>query len=256
MYKNITIIYLPIGFSYLYKKISSLRIKNIAMKLYKIIGAIILVVAVTDSCQKEGEPFVKEEYTYKSVIIGNQEWMDEDLKNNVFCNDDPIPEVKDFTEWSNLKTAAWVYVNNDKLNYGTFGKLYNWYAVNDKRNICPCGWHVPSYGEWEELIEYLGGKDVGGGKMKSVGTIQTNNGLWYEPNTGATNSSGFSGIPNGARGDGLAFGGGPTNGYWWMSTDYAPNPESWFIGLTSNSEKTFQSTAKKSWGFAVRCIKD
>ncbi|MBA4410758.1 MAG: hypothetical protein C0397_15205 [Odoribacter sp.] len=192
--------YLFIGFSYIYQKMSSLLIrilKKKAMKFYKVIGVIIFVVAFSNSCNKEGEPFVKEEYTYKSVIIGNQEWMADDLKNNVFCNGDPIPEVKDFSEWSGLETAAWVYVNNDKLKYGTFGKLYNWYAVNDKRNICPCGWHVPSYGEWEELIKYLGGPDVAGGKMKSLGTIQTSDGFWYEPNTGATNSSGFSAIPTG-----------------------------------------------------------
>jgi len=226
------------------------------MKVHKITGAIILVVVISDSCENEDNTFIKEEYSYKSVVIGTREWMSEDLKNNFFCNGDPIPEIREVSQWTSLKSAAWVYYNNDQLNNETFGKLYNWYAVNDKRNICPCGWHVPSYGEWEQLTEYLGGLDEAGGKMKSIGTIQSNNGLWYEPNTGATNSSGFSGIPNGARGDNGAFGGNPTNGYWWMSTEYSPNPEAWFIGLSSNNEKVFRNALSKNYGYAVRCVKD
>lgn len=226
------------------------------MKPYKTLGAIILVIAFSNSCRKEGEPFIKEEYTYKSVVIGNQEWMAEDLKNNAFCNGDPIPEVKDFTEWSNLETAAWTYVNNDKLNFGTIGKLYNWYAVNDKRNICPCGWHVALHSEWDELIEYLGGLDVAGGKMKSIGTYQTNDGLWHEPNTAATNSSGFSANPTGAQVSSVTSGVMSTNGFWWISTNYAPSTEAWLIGLTYNSEKAFRIMNKKTQRFPVRCIKD
>jgi uncharacterized protein (TIGR02145 family) len=210
------------------------------------------------SCSDKDDdiPFIEEIYSYTSVVIGDQEWMSEDLKNNTFCNGDPIPEIQDAPQWTGMKTAAWVYSNNDTWNSEIFVKLYNWYAVNDRRNICPCGWHVPNYGEWEELTEYLGGLDSAGGKMKSVGTIQANSGLWYEPNTGATNSSGFSGGPNGSRGATGGFGGIPTNGYWWMSTPYAPNPEAWFIGLAFNNERVFRSANSKNYGYAVRCVKD
>ena len=96
--------------------------------------------------------------------------------------------------WATLTTGAYCYYNNDSATYAaTYGKLYNWYAVNDPRGLAPAGWHVPSDAEWTELINCLGGEDVAGGKMKAVSA------LWYSPNTGATNSSGFTGLPGGYR---------------------------------------------------------
>ncbi len=129
------------------------------MKIGKAMLWISSVMLSTEGCKQDDPveiPFVKENYTYKSVVIGTQEWMAEDLKNNTFCNDEPIPEVKDAAQWSTLKKAGWVYVNNDKEKNGSLGKIYNWYAVADERNICPCGWHVPSWDDLMELIAFLG----------------------------------------------------------------------------------------------------
>jgi len=220
---------------------------------------IILTILITGGCNKEEtDHFVKEEYVYESVIIGTQEWMAENLKNNTFCNGEPIPEVEEASQWKDIKTAAWAYYDNEKTHNETYGKLYNWHAANDKRNICPCGWHVPDYTELEQLIDYLGGEPEGGGKLKSIGTIQSNTGLWYEPNTGATNSTGFSGIPSGHRRTSGTFGGISSIGEWWISTAYIPNPnpEQWYMFLTYDEAGIYRVKGSKNIGFAVRCIKD
>lgn len=218
-----------------------------------------MVVFLIEGC-KENEPVeipsVKEVYTYKSVIIGTQEWMAEDLKNNSFCNDEPIPEVKETAQWIALSKPGWSYIENDKEKYGSLGKLYNWYAVSDERNICPCGWHVPTWDDLLELKAFLGGEDKAGGAMKMTGTIQSNTGLWYEPNTGATNSSGFSGIPNGARYSDGAFAFAAYGAGWWSANGNYLDPEPTTFGITHTSEKLFFGGATKKNGFAVRCIKD
>ena len=201
------------------------------------------------------EPFVKETYTYKTVKIGTQEWMAEDLKNNTYCNGEPIEEVKKELDWSNLKRAAFVYVQNDKVQYGAMGKLYNWYAATDARNICPCGWHVPTSKEWEVLANFLGGSTVAGLALKATGTLQSNTGLWNEPNS-ATNSSGFSAIPNAVRSvNGFTFNSVVAN--WWASTpvdvDFAKS-----VYVQNTKEDFFINDAglNKPVGIAVRCVKD
>src|SRR5690606_33259564 len=107
---------------------------------------------------------------------------------------DVIPQVTDPTIWGNLTTGAWCYYNNDPANEIIYGKLYNWYAVNDPRGLAPVGWHIPSDSEWTILTDYLGGFEVAGGKMKETGTTH-----WANPNIGADNSSGFTGLPGGYR---------------------------------------------------------
>lgn len=132
--------------------------------------------------------------TYKTVKIGIQLWMKENLNVSHYRNGDPIPEVKNPTEWINLTTGAWCYYINDSAMGPRYGKLYNWYAVNDPRGLAPTDWHVPSHAEWISLTTYLGGEDVAGGKMKEAGTSH-----WQSPNAGATNSSGFTALPGGYR---------------------------------------------------------
>lgn len=221
------------------------------------IGVGIMLVFSCKDDEPPEPPFVKEVYTYKSVMIGTREWMAEDLKNNTFCDDEPIPEIKDAAQWAALTTPAWSYIENDKEKNGKLGKLYNWYAVSDERNICPCGWHVPSYDDLIELINALDGADKAGGAMKSIGTIQAGDGLWYEPNTGATNSSGFSGIPNGIRGANGALVFEPYNAAWWTSNgNYLdPNPTGYSL-LYSNEQLSFGGVDSKKFGLAVRCVKD
>ncbi|MCX6159142.1 MAG: fibrobacter succinogenes major paralogous domain-containing protein [Ignavibacteriae bacterium] len=150
---------------------------------------------------------------YKTVKIGNQEWMAENLNVGHYRNGDVIPQVQDDNEWENLRTGAWCYYENEKSNGKTYGKLYNWYAVNDPRGLAPEGWHIPSDVEWNIIIDYLGGGDVAGGKMKAKTK-------WESPNTGATNESGFTGLPGGLRGyDGIFYYIGKTADFWSSSEE-------------------------------------
>jgi uncharacterized protein (TIGR02145 family) len=115
---------------------------------------------------------------YQTVTLGGQVWMAENLKVTRYRNGDPIPCVNDASAWSGLSTGAYCHYNNDFNNAAIYGRLYNWYAVSDSRNIAPGGWHVPTDTEWQTLVDLLGGSSVAGGKMKTTGTIQAGTGLW------------------------------------------------------------------------------
>ncbi len=129
------------------------------------------------------------------VSICCQSWMTTNLDVDHYRNGDPIPHVTDPTEWKNLTTGAYCYYANDSAKYAAvYGKLYNWYVVNDPRGLAPEGWHVPTDFEWTTLTDCLGGVSVAGGPMKETGTSH-----WILPNEGATNESGFTGLPGGVR---------------------------------------------------------
>ncbi len=132
--------------------------------------------------------------TYQTIKIGNQWWMAENLKVTHYRNGDAIPNVTDYTEWVYLTSGAYCAYDNDNSHVATYGRLYNWYAVSDSRNVAPSGWHVSTFEEWQTLEDYLGGSSVAGGKLKEAGTSH-----WASPNTGATNESGFSALPSGYR---------------------------------------------------------
>ena len=193
--------------------------------------------------------------SYETVIIGNQEWMAENLRTTTYANGDPIPNVTDNTQWQNLTTGAWAHYNNDGQYENPYGKLYNWYAVADPRNICPTGWHVPTDAEWITFINYLdpwasvGSSSIAGGKMKSTGTQ-----YWLSPNTNATNESGFSGLPGGAFGGG-GFGNIGYAGFWWSSTEQSPD-RGYFRLLSYNNSSVVRSDGFKYNGNSCRCIKD
>src|SRR5205085_6409714 len=134
------------------------------------------------------------------------------LSVSTYLNGDTIPSITDPTIWASLTTGAYCYYNNDSTTYAaTYGKLYNWYAVNDPRGLAPLGWHIPSDAEWTTLENCLGGSSVAGGAMKETGIT-----YWLSPNTSATNSSGFTGLPGGYRNpsDG-SFYLISSNGIWW-----------------------------------------
>ena len=195
---------------------------------------------------------------YETVPIGNQLWMAENMKVTHYRNGDPIPNVTDNTQWTNLSTGAYCYYDNDPDNADTYGALYNWYAVEQDSilGLAPNGWHVPTDDEWQTLVDYLGGSGVAGGKMKSTGTIESGNGLWYAPNTGATNESGFSALPGGYRvyGNGGFYGVG--NGvYFWSSSEYSSN-NAWNRELLYNSSEVIRYYYNKRLGFCIRCIRD
>jgi len=180
------------------------------------------------------------------VIIGTQTWKVCNLNVDTYRNGDPIPQVTDLTEWVNLTTGAWCYYNNDPALGAIYGKIYNWYAVNDPRGLAPSGYHVPSDIEFVTLTDYLGGLFIAGGAMKETGTLH-----WQDPNNGATNSSGFSALPGGCRSEiPVGFTAiGLLNFYWTSLSRH-------YISLYNSSIDVTYSTVDNWFGCSVRLIKD
>jgi uncharacterized protein (TIGR02145 family) len=192
---------------------------------------------------------------YKTIVIGTQEWMAENLNTSIYRNGDPIPTNLDNATWQNTTSGAWAYYDNNASYACPYGKLYNWYTCVDARQLCPVGWHVPTDAEWAVLTTHLGGLDVAGGKMKTTGTIEAATGLWHFPNQDATNSIGFSGVPGGYR-----FGSGDYNwigrlGFWWSSSDYTPG-NARFRLLNFSDVAAVVDYENMQRGFSVRCLRD
>ncbi|MBK9042941.1 MAG: fibrobacter succinogenes major paralogous domain-containing protein [Saprospiraceae bacterium] len=185
-----------------------------------------------------------------TIQIGTQKWMSKNLDVAFYRNGDPIPQVTSPTAWAVLSTGAWCYYNNDPIQGNKYGKLYNWYAVNDPRGLAPQGWHIPSDAEWTTLEITLGGVSVAGGKMKEAGTLN-----WASPNTGADNSSGWAGLPGGFRDSGGAFDFVTDYGYWWSASE-SNWPLAWFRYLFYNLGSLDRYDAYKGSGFSIRCLRD
>ena len=189
---------------------------------------------------------------YPSVKIGNQVWMTENLNVSKFRNGDVIPEAKTDEEWTKAGERglpAWSYYENKTENGEKYGKLYNWYAVNDQRGLAPEGWHVPSHNEWSILIDFLGGEDIAGKKMKSTSgwnKISLFNG---------TNESGFTGLPGGDRAYYGYYNYVGSNGFWWSSTENNTY-DAWNRYLNYNYGSADRSSYNKKNGFSVRCLRD
>jgi uncharacterized protein (TIGR02145 family) len=177
-------------------------------------------------------------------------WMDKNLDVTTYRNGDVIPQVTDQTAWAGLTTGAWCYYNNDPANGPIYGKLYNWYAVNDPRGLAPQGWHIPTNAEWRDLGNFLGGDLIAGGKMKTIGTS-----LWNSPNIGATNESGFSGLPAGYRGFNGTFVRVGAAAVWWSASEL-DLASARYLGLDHSENKVSRSDLWKYYGFSIRCIKD
>jgi uncharacterized protein (TIGR02145 family) len=196
--------------------------------------------------------------SYKTIQIGTQTWMAENLRTTKYRNGKPILNITDNTQWYNNITGAWVYYDNNAKNNKPYGKLYNWYAVKNTNQLCPMGWHVPTYTELRTLISFLdptapyNGANNAGGKMKSTG-----NQYWVSPNTGATNSSGFSGLPVGKREFNGLFNHIGRYCNMWSSTEWDTCCSAWFLQLDLGSGAAYIGNGGyKTYGFCVRCIKD
>jgi uncharacterized protein (TIGR02145 family) len=188
---------------------------------------------------------------YKTIVIGTQEWMAENLKTSIYLNGDQIANVSDGTLWSGLTTGAWAYYNNESQYECPFGKLYNWYAVADPRHVCPSGWREPTETDWATLIEFLGGESAAGGKMKSTG-LQ----YWDNNNLDASNYSGFSGLPVGEfNGSGGGFAPIGFNANWWSSSEN-DNGNALSIKLYYFTAGANMLPFFKDEGYSVRCIRD
>ncbi len=187
---------------------------------------------------------------YKTIVIGTQEWMAENLKTTIYRNGEAIANVIDDAQWTGLTTGAWDFYNYETQYDCPYGKLYNWYAVTDPRHVCPTGWHEPTDEEWTTLTDYLGGEVFAGEKMKSTGTQ-----YWLSPNNDATNESGFSGLPAGSRYNSEAFVSYTANGVWWSSSDYDTN-STWARWLFFSNSDALKCTFLKRYGLSVRCLRD
>jgi OOP family OmpA-OmpF porin len=186
--------------------------------------------------------------TYKSVKIGSQTWMAENLNVSRFRNGDPIPEAKTIEEWVKA-SPSWCYYDNDPKNEAKYGRLYNWFAMTDPRGLAPEGWHVPNGAEWETLNKMLGGIGAAGAKMKSASG--------WDNNGNGTNECGFSGLPGGYRHNEGTFLNTGSMGFWWSTseTDSSGN-----LAHTLNSTNSYfgwgEGKAMDYYGFSVRCVKD
>jgi uncharacterized protein (TIGR02145 family) len=184
------------------------------------------------------------------IKIGGQTWAVANLDITHFKNGDLITEAKTPEEWKKAgekASPAWSYYENDATNGKKYGKLYNWYAVHDNRGLAANGWHIPADTEWDILINYLGGADSAGTKMKSASG-------WMDEGNG-TNSSGFTGIQGGYRYNNGAFNGMGKYGSWWSSTAF-DSSGAWYRFLTSVNGKVTRNFSDQRDGFSVRCLRD
>jgi uncharacterized protein (TIGR02145 family) len=195
---------------------------------------------------------------YKTIIIGTQTWMAENLKTTKYNDGTAIPLVTDGVAWTALTTPGYCWYNNDAGSYkDIYGALYNWYTVNT-RKLCPIGWHVPSDAEWTTLTNYMG-DNVVGGKLKETGTIH-----WQSPNKGATNESGFTALPGAFFSSlGIFFDLGIEGGWHSSTENYHVLPDNRGAGYQLDTWLVYSDGVNivpvvpgKKEGFSVRCVKD
>jgi len=209
--------------------------------------------AYANNCSQTtyGAQLVFKTESIPTVTIGTQVWMLKNLNVDYYLDGSLIPTNLNDAQWSTTTAGASAAFNNDSYFSDIYGKLYNWYAVADPRGLCPAGFHVPTKDEWTTLANFLGGASTAGGKMKETGTTQ-----WYTPNTGATNSSGFTGLPAGNRySDGL-FTNLSVYGAWWSSTLVGPNIFRVALYTGEVYLDMHSLFSDKNPGISIRCIKD
>jgi uncharacterized protein (TIGR02145 family) len=196
---------------------------------------------------------------YRTVIIGQQEWISENLKVTHYPDGTEIPHVSGGNNWESLNNNddAYCWFQDDTCYKEAYGALYTWAAAMHNtessnlnpsgiQGVCPDGWHLPSDAEWIELFNELGGYEEARGKMKEIGTFH-----WNYPNIDATNESGFWALPSGYRssiyGNCMSMG---NAGYWWCSTSNT------YFYLTNDNNTDIHLTGASSYGFSVRCVKN
>ncbi|MEX1132930.1 MAG: fibrobacter succinogenes major paralogous domain-containing protein, partial [Flavobacteriales bacterium] len=198
---------------------------------------------------------------YSTVQIGSQCWMAGNLRASQDRDGNPIPSVTDNIAWSQLSTAAWGNYGNDPANDAIYGKLYNWYAAANPA-LCPQGWHVSTEAEWQQLELFLGmpAAEVNTigvrGVAEGVGGLLKATQLWNAVNAGATNGTGFTGLPGGYRFSSTgSFDGLGTSGTWWTATESGPQ-NAFSRALFFSSTGVDRVNSSKRPGFCVRCVRD
>ena len=190
----------------------------------------------------------------QDVKIGTQTWTSKNLDVTKYRNGDAIPQVQDKNAWAKLKTGAWCYYENKAENGAKYGKLYNWYAVNDPRGLAPKGYHIPSDEEWEILNVYLGGGSENFGGESEAGTKMKSTSGWKNEGNGS-NSNGFAGLPGGFRDTKGYFGYFGALGNWWSSTE-GDTDLAWLRYLYYDKGNVTREPRGNQFGLSVRCLRD
>lgn len=226
----------------------TLKVSKTGDTLYLGKNQFVILSGISESNDKE-LIFDFEGHGYKTITIGSQIWMAENLRSKKYNDGTIIPMEPENSDWAIASPHYCWYKNNEPSYNENYGILYNWFVASSNK-ICPVGWHVPSNTEWNTLITYLGGINVAGGSLKETGFL-----YWLSPNTGATNSSGFSARGAGSRNYDGTFGGLNLSGIFWSTTETPPN---WGNTCTTDYSVStaFISTAYKTGGYSIRCIKD
>jgi uncharacterized protein (TIGR02145 family) len=191
--------------------------------------------------------------TYNTVQIGSQCWLKENLNIGTM--------ISGSSDQTNNGVIEKYCFNDDPANCAVYGGLYQWNEMMQYlttagiQGICPSGWHIPTDAQWTAITDFLGGESVAGGKMKTTGTIETGTGLWYDPNYGATNESGFSAVPAGYRLFSGTFDNIGNIGYWWSSIESSTN-SAWYRSNYSSHGYVYRISVSKYSGFSVRCLRD
>ncbi len=194
---------------------------------------------------------------YRTLQVGDQVWMAENLRTKNYNDGTPIPQITDYEEWAGLNTPAYCWYNNDSIQGETYGALYNWYVVETDK-LCPEGWHVPSDEEWIELVGGISNPSTAGGILKEKG-----NEHWRSPNEGASDDIGFSALPGGYRSYLGTFNLERASGYWWSSTEanwYSATDDGSsrviFRSVQHDNAQLIRHISEKTNGFSIRCVKD
>lgn len=190
--------------------------------------------------------------SYNVVSIGAQTWMAENLRVTHYQNGDNIPLVVSQVQWDTLHTGAYCTYENtvDQNNITTFGRLYNWHAASDIRNLAPSGWHIPTDSDWKTLVAYVGGDSIAGRILRESGTSH-----WNISNIQGEDIYGFRALPGGCRGYYAFFTAIGKFGLWWSSTEF-DSTAAWEWDMYCQSSRCKGFVAGKSAGYSIRCIKD
>ena len=228
--------------------------KNMKKKILIFILILVAIALFSTSCRKDKKPPDPvadiDGNTYKTIEIGNQFWMAENLKTTRFNDGTDIPLTKDASAWAGLTTSGYCWYNNDETLFkDTYGAIYNGFTIATGK-LCPAGWHVPDIEEWKTLREFLGDSARAGGKLKEFGTAH-----WLSPNKGADNSSGFTALPAGIRYFEGTFASILSYTGIWSDTGVS-NDEEWYVSLYYAENTFIIDHRSKKHGFSVRCLKD
>lgn len=226
------------------------------------LGFLVWIVFFASSCEKEEVQEIQETLkvyqtmtdqdgnVYRTIQIGTQVWMAENLRTAKYRNGSSIPNIYNDLLWDNTTKGAFCHYENNDTIAAAYGHLYNWFAVTDSRGLAPQGWHIPTESEWDTLAKFMGGDLVAGGNLKERGIVH-----WNIPNTDATNKAGFNALPCGARGEVGQFCFLGTMGFWW-SSDFNNSSAAFLRGVSNNTAQFLQYSYSKEYGFSVRCVKD